>query len=105
MYSSILYLFSTGRGKFLNYKSSFYIERFYSTDSLIVPRNYASKDKFFEWFTGLTDGEGLLLISIVNKGRDKNSIGVILQDGDGNQYNPSLEIRSIKTNLFYWWIF
>ena len=63
------------------------------------------KNKFCEWFVGLTDGEGLLLISIVNKGRDKNSIGVILQDGDGNQYNPSLEIRSIKTNLFYWWIF
>ena len=68
MYSSILYLFSTGRGKFLNYKSIFYIERFYSTDSLIVPRNYASKDKFFEWFTGLTDGEGCFLISFVNRG-------------------------------------
>ena len=46
--------------------------RFYSTDLAASPGSklgfYSAKNfKLYEWFVGLTDGEGLLLISIVNK--------------------------------------
>lgn len=86
MYSSILYMFSSG--KIFNYKSSFSSnipkgEKYYSTNSLIVPSNDASKYKFFEWFTGLTDAEGCFLISFVNKGTScsfKFEIGIHKDD-------------------------
>lgn len=41
-----------------------------------------SKDKFLQWFTGLTDGEGLFLISFINKGyyAFKFEIGLHLDD-------------------------
>ncbi len=84
MYSSKFNLFSSGH--IFNPKSSLYIERFYSTDpfnGLNVFSNDTSKSKFFEWFTGLADGEGLFLVSIVNKGTScsfKFEIGVHKDD-------------------------
>lgn len=47
--------------------SSICVGRFYSTDSKGLVST-TQKISFFEWFVGLTDGEGLFIISIVNKG-------------------------------------